>query len=70
MDQAAHEQKYDLIHAHHPIAGLAMKRIYPDVPLIQTLHSSYERELILNGLIREGGLSISSWSRFTGSWSR
>ncbi|ETT72808.1 group 1 glycosyl transferase [Paenibacillus sp. FSL R7-277] len=49
-------KNYDLIHAHHPIAGLAMKRIYPDVPLIQTLHSSYERELILNGLIREGGL--------------
>ncbi|WP_019911793.1 glycosyltransferase family 4 protein [Paenibacillus sp. HW567] len=49
-------KKYDLIHAHHPIAGLAMKKIYPEVPLIQTLHSSYERELILNGAIVEGGL--------------
>lgn len=49
-------KSYDLIHAHHPIAGLAMKRIYPEIPLIQTLHSSYERELILNGAIQEGGL--------------
>ncbi|MFC3748536.1 glycosyltransferase family 4 protein [Paenibacillus sp. GCM10012306] len=49
-------KKFDLIHAHHPIAGLAMKQVYPDVPLIQTLHSSYERELILNGIIAEGGL--------------
>ncbi|MHA6529827.1 glycosyltransferase family 4 protein [Paenibacillus sp. BAC0078] len=48
-------KKYDLIHAHHPIAGLAMKKIYPEVPLIQTLHSSYERELILNGVIAEDG---------------
>ncbi|MDQ0195905.1 glycosyltransferase family 4 protein [Paenibacillus wynnii] len=49
-------KKYDLIHAHHPIAGLAMKKVFPDVPLIQTLHSSYERELILNGAIVENGL--------------
>ncbi|KGE16502.1 glycosyltransferase family 4 protein [Paenibacillus wynnii] len=49
-------KKYDLIHAHHPIAGLAMKKVFPDVPLIQTLHSSYERELILNGVIVENGL--------------
>lgn len=46
---------YDLIHAHHPIAGLAMKAVFPDTPLIQTIHSSYERELILNGKIKEGG---------------
>ncbi|MNW29783.1 Alpha-D-kanosaminyltransferase [compost metagenome] len=46
---------YDLVHAHHPIAGLAMKAVFPDVPLIQTIHSSYERELILNGKIKEGG---------------
>ncbi|MBT2292989.1 glycosyltransferase family 4 protein [Paenibacillus albidus] len=49
-------KSYDLIHAHHPIAGLAMKKVFPDVPLIQSLHSSYERELILNGAIAEGGL--------------
>ncbi|GGF69950.1 glycosyl transferase [Paenibacillus albidus] len=49
-------KSYDLIHAHHPIAGLAMKKVFPDVPLIQSLHSSYERELILNGVIAEGGL--------------
>lgn len=46
---------YDLVHAHHPIAGLAMKAVFPDTPLIQTIHSSYERELILNGKIKEGG---------------
>ncbi|WP_160033060.1 glycosyltransferase family 4 protein [Paenibacillus sp. An7] len=49
-------KSYDLIHAHHPIAGLAMKEAFPEVPLIQTIHSSYERELILNGRIKEGGL--------------
>lgn len=49
-------KKYDLIHAHHPIAGLAMKQVFPDIPLVQTIHSSYERELILNGAIAEGGM--------------
>ncbi|NJJ40391.1 glycosyltransferase family 4 protein [Paenibacillus apii] len=49
-------KRYDLIHAHHPIAGLAMKKVFPDVPLVQTVHSSYERELILNGKIAENGL--------------
>ncbi|WP_426452388.1 glycosyltransferase family 4 protein [Paenibacillus sp. S-38] len=46
---------YDLIHAHHPIAALVMKRLFPDTPLIMTIHSSYERELILNGRIKENG---------------
>lgn len=50
------QKPYDLIHAHHPIAGLAMKAVFPDTPLIQTIHSSYERELILNGRIEENGL--------------
>lgn len=49
------QKPYDLIHAHHPIAGLAMKKVFPDVPLIQTIHSSYERELILNGRIEPNG---------------
>lgn len=48
-------QRFDLIHAHHPIAALAMKHIYPDTPVLMTIHSSYERELILNGRIVEGG---------------
>jgi glycosyltransferase involved in cell wall biosynthesis len=48
-------RSYDLIHAHHPVAALAMKRIYPDTPLLMTVHSSYERELILNGRIAENG---------------
>lgn len=47
---------FDLIHAHHPIAGLAMKEVFPDTPVIQSIHSSYERELILNGKIQENGL--------------
>ncbi|MBB6674342.1 glycosyltransferase family 4 protein [Cohnella nanjingensis] len=47
--------KYDLIHAHHPVAALAMKQIYPDTPLLMTVHSSYERELILNGRIPADG---------------
>lgn len=50
------QKPYDLIHAHHPIAGLAMKEAFPETPVIQSIHSSYERELILNGRIREGSL--------------
>ncbi len=46
---------YDLIHAHHPIAALAMKMLYPGTPVIITIHSSYENELLLNGRIKEGG---------------
>ncbi|WP_010498612.1 glycosyltransferase family 4 protein [Paenibacillus elgii] len=46
---------YDLIHAHHPIAGLVMKQLFPDTPLIMTIHSSYERELVLNGKIAVDG---------------
>ncbi|WP_068773737.1 glycosyltransferase family 4 protein [Paenibacillus sp. FJAT-26967] len=48
-------KKYDLIHAHHPIAALAMKEVFPDTPVIVTIHSSYERELLLNGKIADGG---------------
>ncbi|OAO89114.1 hypothetical protein AXX17_ATUG04340, partial [Arabidopsis thaliana] len=46
--------QYDLIHAHHPVAALAMRHVYPDTPLLMTVHSSYERELILNRRIKEG----------------
>ncbi|PZE20931.1 glycosyltransferase family 4 protein [Paenibacillus xerothermodurans] len=46
---------YDLIHAHHPIAALVMKQLFPDTPVLMTVHSSYERELILNGKIKENG---------------
>lgn len=45
----------DLIHAHHPIAALAMKRLFPDTPVFITIHSSYEKELILNGKIKQDG---------------
>ncbi len=48
-------QKFDLIHAHHPIAALSMKRIFPDTPILMTVHSSFEKELILNGRIAENG---------------
>ena len=51
---------YDLIHAHHPIPALVMKQLYPDTPLVMTIHSSYERELILNGKIEKAaGASFS-----------
>jgi glycosyltransferase involved in cell wall biosynthesis len=46
---------YDVIHAHHPIVGLVMKQLFPDTPVIMTVHSSFERELILNGRIQENG---------------
>jgi len=49
------QRSFDLIHAHHPIAALVMKRVFPDTPIIMTIHSSYERELILNGKIQENG---------------
>lgn len=49
------KKPYDIIHAHHPIAALVMKQLFPDTPLVVTVHSSYERELILNGRIKEGG---------------
>jgi len=46
---------YDIIHAHHPIAGLVMKRVFPDTPVLMTVHSSFEKELLLNGRIQPGG---------------
>lgn len=46
-------ESYDLIHAHHPIAALAMRIVHPSIPLMLTIHSSYERELILNHRIAE-----------------
>ncbi|RAV08461.1 glycosyltransferase family 4 protein [Paenibacillus contaminans] len=49
------KKKYDLIHAHHPIAALVMKQLFPETPVVMTIHSSYERELVLNGKIKEGG---------------
>jgi len=50
------KKSYDIIHAHHPIAALVMKQLFPDTPLIVTIHSSYERELVLNGKIEENGI--------------
>jgi len=46
---------YDVIHAHHPVAALVMKKLFPDTPVLMTVHSSFEKELLLNGRIREGG---------------
>lgn len=48
--------QYDFIHAHHPIAALVMKMLFPDTPLLLTIHSSYERELMLNNKISENSL--------------
>ncbi|RJE90853.1 glycosyltransferase family 1 protein [Paenibacillus sp. 1011MAR3C5] len=50
------QKPYDIIHAHHPIAAMVMKDLFPDTPLVMTLHSSYERELTLNGKIKEGSI--------------
>lgn len=50
------QKPYDIIHAHHPIAAMVMKDLFPDTPLVMTIHSSYERELILNGKIKEGSV--------------
>lgn len=49
------KKQYDIIHAHHPIAALVMKQVFPDTRLVLTLHSSYERELILNKVIQPDG---------------
>ncbi|WP_135554256.1 glycosyltransferase family 4 protein [Paenibacillus cymbidii] len=48
-------KSYDLIHAHHPVAALAMKQLFPQTPVMMTIHSSYERELLLNGKIEPDG---------------
>ena len=49
------KEPFDLIHAHHPIAAIAMREVFPDTPIIITIHSSYERELFLNGRIEGNG---------------
>lgn len=49
------KKSYDVIHAHHPIAALVMKRVFPDTPVLMTIHSSYEKELSLNDRILSGG---------------
>lgn len=49
------DRSFDLIHAHHPIAALAMKQVFPDTPVMITVHSSFEKELVLNGRISPGG---------------
>jgi glycosyltransferase involved in cell wall biosynthesis len=46
----------DVIHAHHPIAALALRQLFPHTPLLMTLHSSYETELRLHGRIEAGGI--------------
>ncbi|SFD56200.1 Glycosyltransferase involved in cell wall bisynthesis [Paenibacillus catalpae] len=51
------KRSYDIIHAHHPIAALVMKQLYPDTPVMMTIHSSFERELVLNGKIKENSVA-------------
>lgn len=48
------KKSYDIIHAHHPIPALIMKELFPDTPIWITIHSSYEKELLLNGKIQQG----------------
>jgi glycosyltransferase involved in cell wall biosynthesis len=50
--------QYDLIHAHHPIAALVMKHVFPETPVIITIHSSYEKELLLNKKIAVDGPEV------------
>jgi glycosyltransferase involved in cell wall biosynthesis len=52
------DNKYDLIHAHHPITALVMKHVFPNTPVIITIHSSYENELVLNGKVPEDGEEV------------
>ena len=49
-------EQYDLIHAHHPIPALVFKMLFPDTPVLVTIHSSFERELKLNGQISAGSV--------------
>ncbi|WP_435163964.1 glycosyltransferase family 4 protein [Paenibacillus glycanilyticus] len=51
------KRSYDIIHAHHPIAALVMKQLFPDTPVMMTIHSSFERELVLNGKIEENSIA-------------
>ncbi len=48
---------FDLIHAHHPIVAITMKWLYPNTPVMATIHSSYERELLLNNKIDRDSLA-------------
>lgn len=48
------KKSYDLIHAHHPIVALVLKKQFPDTPVIMTVHSSFENELLLNHKIEAG----------------
>jgi glycosyltransferase involved in cell wall biosynthesis len=49
------KDEYDLIHAHHPIPALVFRKLFPNTPVLITIHSSFERELKLNGQIVESG---------------
>lgn len=49
------KERYDLIHCHHPLVALAFKHCYPDIPVILTIHSAYETELLLNHKITAEG---------------
>ena len=47
MFKRAREGKYDLLHFHHPETALPFAKLYPDVPVVYTLHDQ------LNALRRE-----------------
>jgi glycosyltransferase involved in cell wall biosynthesis len=38
MFERAREGEFDLLHLHHPEASLPIARLYPDVPVVYTLH--------------------------------
>ncbi|UOF91455.1 glycosyltransferase family 4 protein [Fodinisporobacter ferrooxydans] len=49
-------ERYSLIHCHHPLVAIAMKHVFPYIPVILTIHSSFETELMLNDRITRTGL--------------
>lgn len=42
MFEAARRGEYDLLHFHHPESALAFAPLYPDVPVVYTLHDPIE----------------------------
>ena len=42
MFRKAHAGEYDLLHFHHPEVALPFTKVYPDVPVVYTLHDPVE----------------------------
>lgn len=49
MFQRATEGEYDILHFHHPESSIAISRLFPDVPVVYTLHdalSDWHQEIL------------------------